>query len=121
MTPEINVQFILDSEGNPVFIEHDNVKHYRIEISLQNIPDDVYATNYQLHPSYISPFREETDKNKNFRFATTTYGDYSLSASLLGKSRNYLTSGIISKALEDRYVTTNNQKIKDAITEISDH
>lgn len=117
--PEINVQFLTDEQGNPKSIESNGLKHFKIEVSLKNVPDDVYAANYQLDPSYINPFREEMNKEEEFKFGTTTFGDYSISASLLGRTHNYLTSGIISKALIKQYSGDENPQIKAAIQEIS--
>jgi len=116
INPEISVRFQLDEQGNPIVISKDGINHYKIEISTENIPADVYAANYQLDDSYISPFREEHDKENSFKFKTTTYGDYSIAASLLGKQKNYLTSTPISKALIKSHGNDlTNSKIKEAL------
>ena len=122
MNPEISVRLVLDDQGNPVVIKSGNVSHYKIEVATENIPDDVYAANYQLHESYISPFREEREKENSFKFKTTTYGDYSIAASLLGKKKNYLTSTQISKALAKSHKDElGNSKIKEALDHIKGH
>jgi len=119
LNPEISVRFQLDEQGNPMVINKNGINHYKIEISAQNIPDDVYAANYQLDDSYISPFREEHDKENSFKFKTTTYGDYSIAASLLGKQKNYITSTPISKALMKSHENDlTNFKIQEALESI---
>lgn len=118
--PELAVQFVLDDQGSPQYIESKNKKHYKIEVSLKGIPDDVYAANYKLDESYINPYREEMNKAGEFKFNTTTYGDYIISASLLGKKRNYLTSNMVSRALREKYKDSNNPHIAKALKDIMD-
>lgn len=116
--PAIQIKFLTDSNGAPIFIEQGERKHYKIEVSVQNVPDDVYAVNYTLDPTYLVPFREFVNKQDDFRFDTTTYGDYILLACAMGKSRNYSTSELVSKALENAYKENANPYISEAINEI---
>lgn len=120
--PKIGVKFILDEKtGKPLVINSNNLNHYKIEVSIENIPDDVYAVNYQLDPSYINSFREETNKEEKFTFQTTSFGDFSFSASLQGKNQNYLTSNTLSRALRETYDENNNPEVDEAIKYIKEH
>jgi len=119
--PELDVKFLLDKDGNPQYIESGNKKHYKIEISLKEIPEDVYAANYKLDESFINPYREELNKSADFKFNTTTYGDFIISASLLGKKRNYIASNMISRILKEKYRDSNNPMIKETLKDIMEH
>ena len=117
--PKLMVKFRLDEKGTPIFISQGSVKHFKIHISIDNSPDDTYAVNYQLHPSYISPFREERNRAEAFGFNTTTYGDYIISAELMGRKGNHIVSTLVSEAL-DRNHSEKNQFISDALKEIKE-
>lgn len=119
INPEILIRFSLDEKGNPISISEKEINHYKVEVSIENIPEDVYAANYQLDSSYISPFREELNKQNSFKFVTTVYGDFSIAANLLGKQKNYLTSSLVSKALNESHKNElSNPKIKEALSNI---
>jgi hypothetical protein len=117
--PVLRVEFRLDVNGNPMLINKDSVNHYKIRISIDNIPADVYAVNYQLHPSYISPFREERNRANSFGFNTTTYGDYIISAELMGKKGNQIISTLVSESL-DRNHMQKNKLIAEALKNIKE-
>jgi hypothetical protein len=108
---------VLDANGDPSFIsdEKTTLKHYRLLISSVNVPADVYSVQYQLHPSYINNFRIEDEREKNFSFKTTAYGDYSISATFLGKTKNHMLSCIVSKALEESHGPNPSEKVAEAI------
>jgi hypothetical protein len=114
----ISVKFLLDEKGDPLFIDDGQKRHYKIVVFAKTFPEDVYAVEYQLDSSYVNPFRIQDNRDKNFEFQTTTYGDYSISASLLGKKQNYLTSCIISKALEENNEQPLNPNLGEAIGRI---
>lgn len=101
--PAIQINFRLDENGNPLYIQDKDIWHYKIHISIINIPEDTYAVNYLLHPSYISAFREQRNQSENFGFNTTTYGDYVISAELMGKKVNTIVSGLVSELLSKYY------------------
>jgi hypothetical protein len=116
--PAIKIEFRLDENGNPLFIEQGNYKHYKIHISVENYPEDIYAVSYQLHPSYISPYRQQQNKDEDFGFNTTAYGDYVISAELLGKTKNAIASGLVSDALQKAYSDNNSLSVHEAIENI---
>lgn len=101
--PAIQIVFRADGNGNPLYIDDKGKRHYKIRISIINIPADAYAVNFQLHPSYISPFREQRNLAESFAFNTTTYGDYTISAELMGKKVNTIVSGLVSDLLARYY------------------
>jgi hypothetical protein len=115
----IEVKFVLDKDGNPQFIEAGGRKHYKIEVGMKAFPEDSYAVQYQLDSSYINPLREETNKDDAFRFKTTTYGDYSISAAIMGRKSRETASAIISRALKESHSgDLDNSQILDAIETI---
>jgi hypothetical protein len=112
---KISVKFILDEEGNPLTIEGSGKRHYKILVYAERFPEDVYSVEYRLHPSYINPYRVQDNKAGNFEFKTTTYGDYSISASLMGSKQNYIASCIISQALKENNGNSANPRVQEAI------
>ena len=106
-TPKLKVAFRLNEKGNPMVIDKDSVKHYKIHVSVEETPNDVYSVNYILHPSYINPFREERNRDGGFGFDTTTYGDYVISAELKGKKGNAIISTLVSESLEKSHQPQN--------------
>ena len=118
-TIHIKIAFVLDEAGKPSVITQGGLTHYRIVISIANPPEDVYSVQYQLDPSYINSFRIEDNKSEKFAFQTTAYGDYSLTASLLGRQGTYLASCIVSKALKGNYNNPSGE-IQSALKAIAD-
>lgn len=115
--PRLKVEFILNEQGEPTYIEKNGLKHFRIRISTLEFADDIYEVQYQLDPTYINPFRVEDNRQEKFSFTTTTYGDYSVSASLMGKKGNHVVSCIISKALRESH-PDHHAEIERAISDI---
>ncbi|HEX7845736.1 MAG TPA: pYEATS domain-containing protein [Chitinophagaceae bacterium] len=118
--PEIQIAFRTNENGDPLYIDDKGTRHFKIRISIQNIPGDSYAVNYQLHPSYISSFREQRNREEDFAFNTTTYGDYIISAEVMGKKINTIASGLVSDLINKYYSGSGavNNAVTAAITKI---
>lgn len=119
-SPTIRVELVLDTEGKPLYIGEGEIKHFRIRVWSENLPGDIYSVKYNLHSSYVNPVRVETEAEKAFQFFTTTYGDYSVSASFMGKTKNYTHSCIVSKALLESH-PQQTPEIQGAIMSIREH
>lgn len=77
--PRLTARFDVDSKGNPRFIESGGKNHYRIVLEVEDLPPDLHAVTFELHPSYYDPIQTvPLDRERRVRLSTTTYGDYDL-------------------------------------------
>jgi hypothetical protein len=79
----LKASFVLDSNGKPIGRSTGN---YEIKVSVDNAPEDAYATTYRLHDSYYDPIREAYSKEDGFTQDITSYGDYIITARIRTKS-----------------------------------
>ena len=97
--PKLVARFVLDEQGRPKVIEGGAHKHYWIDLYVEDAPEGTYAVNYQLHDSYYDPVRESRNPGDGFAERLTSYGDYTVQASLRTKSRVEPVSAELSEAL----------------------
>jgi hypothetical protein len=123
-TPQLTVRFETDRDGNPIFVEDpQNKKHYYLEFEVKDVPSDVYAATFELHPTYYDPVRTLYPENRSVVLRTTSYGDYDLKVLLRTKEgRDVPVSANIVQALERaRPSMPANTTIDTAIAELRDH
>jgi hypothetical protein len=114
---KLAARFVLDEEGRPKLTAGGDLKHYWIDLYVEDAPEDTYAVNYQLHESYYDPLRESREPSARFVERLTAYGDYTVQARLrtktcvepvcaelseaLARGHRGEASPIIAKALDD--------------------
>jgi hypothetical protein len=98
--PVIKAVFELDENGRPTFTRRGNLKHYRIRLHVENVPDDTYAVTYKLHDTYYDPVRESRDRNAGFAEDLTSYGDFTVQAKVRSKEGAVTLATPLSAALE---------------------
>ncbi len=121
--PKILAQFVLDNEGKPKFVEGKRLRHYQIELSVDDVPKNVESVTIELHPTYRNPVREvfRQDAQSPFIENITSYGtfDVSIAASGIATSSSLVgpeeTRRDLYEALEDS--ASNMQGDRDAIQE----
>ena len=122
VSPTIQVEFVLDSDQKPKFIDYEDRngelrRHYSIRIELKSASEDTWSVTVFLHESYYDPVRELT--GPNFAFETTTYGDYIIQAKVFGKKTVSVVSVNLADALKATYAGTPNVDILEAINKIA--
>ena len=118
--PEVVARFETDEAGNPRFIESDEKKHYRLMFEVENVPPDVYAATFELHPTYYDPVRTvRPDAEGRVRLETTSFGDYDLKVRLRTKEGEIQVVDSLVRALKRaRSGMPPNAAIDQAISEI---
>ena len=118
MEPQIVASFDLDSEGNPEAIQANDLRHYKIRLHVEGVPDETYAVTYGLHNTYFNPLRESTAKDKAFEEALTSYGDYSVRAKIRTTDGAYSISRNLTDALAAGYGSRTSDAVRAAIEDL---
>jgi hypothetical protein len=102
--PKLKAKFVTGPDGCPEAIERNGLKHYRIELSLDGVDSEsTRLVTYDLDPSYVDPKREVTSSTPAFAQRITSYGDYPITATVLGRGGQNWTVQNLSDALEETY------------------
>jgi len=119
-SPQLIASFVLE-DGRPVYDEGDGHRHYRIIFELQNVPTDVFAATYELHPSYWDPTRAvKRTEDGRFRLETTSYGDYRVKVRLRSREGFTYVVDKVSTALR-RTANVNDASQAEAVSYIEKH
>jgi hypothetical protein len=118
--PRICAEFQLDEKGRPIATTRNNLKHYKIRLFMESVPQDTYAVTYKLHESYYNPTREVRRGNPKFEELITSYGDYIVKAEVRGKKSFDLEAVELSQALKESYGPNLAGPIREAIDEIKE-
>jgi hypothetical protein len=121
-SPRLKADFIFDSRGDPTFVADEEKKHYYIKFEVENVPPDVYAATFELHPTYYDPVRTIfPDSNGHIELATTSYGDYDLKVRLRTKEGREVpvTDSLANMLQRNRAAMPSNPTIDSAIADIS--
>lgn len=117
----IKATFITNDKGEPDYIEGNGKKHYRINLEVNNVPEDTYAVTYDFEESYINPIRESQSKNDGFKEELTSHGDYEIKVKVRSrKGTNVLFTSLadaLSKSNEDEMSAA----VQEATTELKKH
>jgi hypothetical protein len=116
--PVIKATFQLDEKGQPVFVRQADLKHYRIRLHVENVPDDTYAVTYLLDESYHNPVREARDGEGGFSEDLTSYGDYTVQAKIRSREGILTVAAPLSAALEAGQAMDASPEIVSALQEI---
>jgi hypothetical protein len=114
-TPKIVAEFITDSRGKPQYFEGTARKHYRIRLSLRDVPSDVSRVTYKLPESYRQPVREVPIGVPNFQEDITSFGDYTVTAMLRRRAGTDLVTNSLSAALHESYRDDPTPSVREAI------
>ncbi len=117
------IRFETDDLGNPRFVKDDGTRHYRLLFELENLPPDVYAATFELHPSYYDPVRTvRPDREGRVRMKTTSYGDYDLKVRLRTKDGEIrMIDGLVKALKRARPTMPPNPAIDQAIADLDAH
>lgn len=116
----LGVEFDL-VEGHPQFEERENLRHYRITISLKTPNRDVTNVVYRLDPSYYNPVRESKDQDNDFKIHTTTFGDYYFDVDVQVGTQIVRQRALLSDLLKEAHGQSDNPEIKEALQYILEH
>lgn len=116
--PKIVARFILDDSGIPRFTKQKMHKHYKISLCIEDLPHDTYAVTYYLHESYYDPVREIRDREENFAFKTTSYGDYEVTAKVRTRDGSITTKRTLYEALRETHGKSATSEIIQALGDI---
>lgn len=114
-------RFRLNKDGRPKFVREGDLKHFEIELAIDQPPTDTFAVTYRLHSSYYDPVRESLATKENFKEELTSYGDYRVRADVRRSSRTVQLSEKLSEALRKGHADESSPEILAAIQEISEH
>jgi transcription initiation factor IIF auxiliary subunit len=118
----VRANLVLDASGNPVAHRSgEDVDHYEIELSIEDPPDDTYAVTYKLHNSYYDPVREVRKRAGGFSELITSYGEYTVKATVRTKSGNEAVQVSLHAALARAHGKNPPASIRRAIESIRDH
>jgi hypothetical protein len=119
--PEIEARFQLDSSGRPKFVESGGYKHYAIELRVQGVKPGTIGVVYRLDPTYYDAVRESTDARNGFLLHLTSYGDYTIFATLKSKPYPEHISRKLSEALVATSASLPADNVQDALNYIAGH
>lgn len=120
---EVRAEFELDEGGKPAFIQGKRLKHYKIRLSVDAVPDQAQSVTYRLHDSYKNPVREvfRGERGGHFDESITSFGDFDVQVSPSGSYR--ASSKRLSDALREsaRRLAGDLRAIEDALRDIEMH
>ncbi len=56
---QLKARFILGEDGKPKYISDGTLRHYVIELFVEEVPEDAIGVTYQLDETYHDPLRED--------------------------------------------------------------
>jgi hypothetical protein len=122
--PQLVARLRTDENGQPLFSEQGGHRHYELEFAIDNVPTNVYAATFELHPTYFDPVRTiKKPQDGDLRLHVTSYGDYPLKVQLrttVGKDI-WLVDKVTDALKRARPSMPDNTAIDAAIAEIANH
>jgi hypothetical protein len=118
---KIKAVFVTDAKGEPEYIESGGVKHFKIQLALEDTPADAYAVTYELHDSYYDAIRENHDRDEGFRENLTSYGDYDIQVKVRTRGGPRLLRSSLADALQQGHADGHSQAVEQAIAVIKAH
>lgn len=115
----VRAELVLDDEGHPVAVCSRKLKHYKVALWLEGVPEDTHAVTYVLHESYRDPIREVLD-GPRFCLEVTTYGDYDVVANVRRRRFGEQFTARLSDALAASHPSPT-PEIRRAIEDIRSH
>jgi hypothetical protein len=116
--PQIVARLVVDSDGKP---RGRSSGHYQIELSIDKAPEDTYSVMYELDDSYYDPLRESRDRDSRFKEYITSYGDYSVKATVRGRSDTVFTQRSLYDALYETHGADRRPAIQQALKDIREN
>lgn len=113
--PALKATFVTNEKGEPEFIESNGVKHYKIKLALDEVPEDAYAVTYELDDSYYDPIRENHDPSSGFTEELTSYGDYNVNVKVRSRMGTRMMRSSLAEALEFGYRDQPSAAVRSAI------
>ena len=105
MNPYLKAEFLL-ADGKPMQLTTHNFKnaHYKVRLSIGNLPNTTYSVTYRLHESFYNPVREIFEgKTDGFPLQISTYGDFIVRAEVNSGTGVNAIAKSLTKALRDHY------------------
>jgi hypothetical protein len=119
LQPDIRAELVLNTGDQPEYIQGRQRKHYRIKLTMENVPQGVDQILLELHSTYPNPIREAR-REAGFVVDITSYGDYVLNAQVPdGRFLNVVRKKL-SDALLEAHARNPNPAVEAAIQEIKD-
>lgn len=119
--PRIKATFQLDEIGKPVMIQQGSLRHYRIRLEVEGVPEDTYAVTYVLHETYHDPIRESRDRTKGFAEDLTSYGDYTVQAKIRTRGGVLTIASSLSIALATGHAGKLTPPVESALKDIREN
>jgi serine/threonine protein kinase len=110
LPPRIRAAFVLDSNQKPLMADDGRYTHYRIRLSVENVPDGTYNVTYGLHESYGEPLRE-VSQGPTYEEDITAYGLSEVKALIRYKKTFDLVAVNMWDALQETYRDNQNPEI----------
>lgn len=119
--PMIIAHFETDEQGNPIFIQDRNKKHYSVTIEVKDSPQDAYAATFELYEDYYDPVQTlRPNKQGQFTLKTTSYGDYDVKVRVRTKEGDIPIADTLASALRRGSVDApDNPLIQQALIDIA--
>ncbi|SRR6266498_3659 len=118
---QLKARFILGEDGKPKYISDGTLRHYVIELFVEEVPEDAIGVTYQLDETYHDPLREAYDPSKGCPEEITSYGDYDLAATVRVKPRPMQLQSSLYDALKRTYGETSDPDILRALNDIKEN
>jgi len=105
MKPYLKAEFLLENDRPVKLIttkfRHD---HFKILLSIGDLPGHAYSVTYRLHESFYNPVREVFEKKEfGFPLQISTYGEFLVRAEINSPSGVSTVAQSLTAALRERY------------------
>jgi predicted class III extradiol MEMO1 family dioxygenase len=117
--PKIIARFVVDDQGRPN-VHVSSMRHYEIELSMQELDEDVYSVTYVLDESYYDQVNE-TRERPDFPLHITSYGDYEIKAIIRSKKSTDAATASLYHALRMTHATEKDKEIQTALKYVREH
>ena len=118
---KIKAVFVTDDKGEPEYIESGGVKHFKIQLAMEDTPTDAYAVTYELHESYYDAIRENHHRDEGFREELTSYGDYDIQVKVRSRQGTSILRTSLADALQQGHTEGSTPAVAKAIAMIKAH
>jgi serine/threonine protein kinase len=110
----IRAVFVLDSNQKPLMADDGRYTHYRIRLSVENVPEGTYSVTYGLHESYGEPLRE-VSQGPSYEEDITAYGLSEVKALIRYRKTFDMVRVDMWDALQETYRDNGNPEIAVAL------
>lgn len=119
--PKLRAEFVVDPTGEPMAVPGKTATHYKIRLFVEGAPASTTRVTYTLHESYRQPVRDVPFGVKDFEEQITSYGNYTVKATVRTREGVRLLSIDLAEALREHYASARaGSRVEEAIAAIAE-